>query len=56
MQNVRLNEVQAGIKIDGKNISNLGYVADTTIMAESEEELCCDSWGCKESDTTERLN
>ena len=56
MQKVRLNEVQAGIKIDGKNISNLGYVADTTIMAESEEELCCDSWGCKESDTTERLN
>ena len=39
MQNVRLNEVQAGIKIDGKNISNLRYVADTTIMAESEKEL-----------------
>ena len=39
IQNVKLNEAQAGVKIDGKNISNLRYVADTTIMADSEEEL-----------------
>ena len=39
MQNARLDEAQAGIKIVGRNINNLRYVADTTIMAESEEEL-----------------
>ena len=39
MQNVRLDEAQAGIKIAGRNISNLRYVDDTTLMAESEEEL-----------------
>ena len=39
MQNVRLNEAQPGTKIDRENISNLRYVADTTIMAESEKEL-----------------
>ena len=37
MQNARLDEAQAGIKIDGRNISNLRYVYDTTLMAESEE-------------------
>ena len=37
MQNARLDEAQAGIKIAGRNISNLRY--DTTLMAESEEEL-----------------
>ena len=39
MQNVRLNEAQAGIKIMGRNISNLRYADDTTLMTESEEEL-----------------
>ena len=35
----RLNEAQAGIKIVGRNINNLRYAKDTTLMAESEEEL-----------------
>ena len=39
MQNARLNEAQAEIKIAGRNINNLRYADDTTIMAESEEEL-----------------
>ena len=39
MQNVRLDEAQAGIKIAGWNISNLRYADDTTLMAESEVEL-----------------
>ena len=39
MWNAGLNEAQAGIKIAGRNIINLGYADDTTIMAESEEEL-----------------
>ena len=39
MQNARLDEEQAGIKIAGRNINNLRYADDTTIMAESEEEL-----------------
>ena len=39
MQNVSLDEVQAGIKIAGRNINNLRYADDTTLMAESEEEL-----------------
>ena len=39
MQNARLDEAQAGIKIDGRNISNLRYAYDTSLMAESEEEL-----------------
>ena len=39
MQNARLDEAQAGIKIVRRNISNLRYADDTTIMAESEEEL-----------------
>ena len=39
MQNSRLNEAQAGIKIAGRNINNLRYADDTTLMAESEEEL-----------------
>ena len=38
MWNARLDKAQAGIKTDGRNISNLRY-ADTTLMAESEEEL-----------------
>ena len=39
MQNAGLDEVQAGIKISGRNINNLRYADDTTIIAESEEEL-----------------
>ena len=39
MQNARLDEAQAGIKISGRNISDLRYADDTTFMAESEEEL-----------------
>ena len=39
MQNVRLDEAQAGIKIARRNINNLRYAYDTTLMAESEEEL-----------------
>ena len=38
MQNVGLGEAQAGIKIAGRNINNLRYADDTTLMAESEEE------------------
>ena len=39
MRNARLDEAQAGIKISGRNINNLRYVDDTTLMAESKEEL-----------------
>ena len=39
MLNAWLDEAQAGIKIAGRNINNLRYVDDTTLMAESEEEL-----------------
>ena len=39
MQNAGQDEAQAGIKIAGRNINNLSYTDDTTLMAESEEEL-----------------
>ena len=39
MRNARLDEAQAGIKIAGRNINNLRYEDDTTLMAESEQEL-----------------
>ena len=39
MRNIGLEEAQAGVKIAGRNISNLRYADDTTLMAESEEEL-----------------
>ena len=39
MRNAGLDEAQAGIKLAGRNISNLRYADDTTLMAESEEEL-----------------
>ena len=39
MRNAGLEEAQAGIKIDGRNINNLRHVADTTLMAAIEEEL-----------------
>ena len=41
MRNAGLEEAQAGINIAGKNINNLRYADDTTLMAESEEELKC---------------
>ena len=39
MRNARLDEAQAGIKIAGRNINNLRYADDTTLLVESEEEL-----------------
>ena len=39
IQNARLNEAQAGIKIAGRNINNLRYADNTTLMAENKEEL-----------------
>ena len=39
MQNAKLDEAQAGIKIAGRNINNLRYADDTTLLAEGEEEL-----------------
>ena len=39
MQNTRMDEAQAGIKIAGRNINNLRYADDTTLMAEIKEEL-----------------
>ena len=39
MRNAGLDEVQAGIEIAGRNVNNLRYTDDTTLMAESEEEL-----------------
>ena len=39
MQNAGLDEAQAGVKIAGRNVNNLRYADDTTLMAESEEEL-----------------
>ena len=39
MQNARLDESQAGVKIAGRNINNLKYTDDTTLMADSEKEL-----------------
>ena len=39
MRNTGLDEAQAGIKITGRNINNLRYTDDTTLMAENEEEL-----------------
>ena len=41
MRNAELEEAQAGIKIAGRNINNLRYADDTTLMAENEEELKC---------------
>ena len=39
MRNTELEEAQAGVKISGRNINNLRYADETTLMAESEEEL-----------------
>ena len=50
MWNARLDEAQAGIKIAGRNINNLRYADDITLMAESEEELKSLSMKVKESE------
>ena len=47
MRNAGLEEAQAGIKIARKNINNLWYADDTTLMAESEEELKASWWKWK---------
>ena len=47
MRNAGLEEAQAGIKIAGRNINNLRYADDTTLMAESEEELKISWWKWK---------
>ena len=52
MQNARLNEAQAGIKIAGRNINNLRYADDTTLMAESKE---LKSLLMKEKEESEKL-
>ena len=39
MRNIGLDEAQVGIKVDGRNINNLRYTGDTTLIAESEKEL-----------------
>ena len=44
MWNARLDEAQAGIKISGRNMNNLRYADETTLMAESEEELKRACW------------
>ena len=44
MRNARLDEAQTGLKIAGGNINNLRYADDTTLMAESEEELKASWW------------
>ena len=54
MRNAWLDESQAGIKIAGRNINNLRYVDDTTLMAESEEEL--KSLLMKVKEENEKLN
>ena len=45
MRNAGLDKLQAGIKIGGRNINNFRYADDTTLMAESEEELRASWWG-----------
>jgi len=54
MWNARLDEAQAGIKIIGKNINNLRYADDTTLMTESKEEL--KSLVMKVKEETEKLS
>ena len=51
MQNARLDEAQAGIKIAGRNINNLRYADDTTLMAEGKEELKSLLMKVKENET-----
>ena len=53
MRNAGLEEIQAGIKIAGRNINNLRYAGDTTLMAESKEQLKCLSM--KEKEESEKF-
>ena len=53
MRNAELEETQAGIKIAGRNINNLRYADDTTLIAESEEEL--ESFLMKVKEKTEKV-
>ena len=55
MRNARLDEVQAGINIAGRNINNLRYVDDTTLMAESEEEQKSLLWMWKVNVESEKV-
>ena len=55
MENARLDEAQAGIEISWKNINNLRYADDTTLMAESEEELKSPMMKVKEESGTAGL-
>ena len=56
MRNAQLDEAQTGIKISGRNINNLRYADDTTLMAESEEELKSLWMKVKEGSETSGLN
>ena len=56
MQNAQLDEAQAEITIAGRNINNLKYAEDTTLMAESEEELKSHLMKVKEESETSGLN
>ena len=56
MRNAGLEEAQAGIKITGRNINNLRYADDTTLMAESKEELNSLLMKLKEESEKVRLN
>ena len=56
MRNAGLEEAQAGIKIAGRNINNLRYVDDTTLMAESEEELSNRFWKVAESPAIDSIS
>ena len=56
MRNARLDEAQAGIKIAGRNINNLRYADDTTLMAVSEEELKSLLMKVKEESEKDGLN
>ena len=56
MRNARLDEAQAGIKTARRNINNLRYADDTTLMAESEEELKCFLMKVKEETEKVGLN
>ena len=55
MRNAGLEETQAGIKIAGRNINNLRYADDTTVMAESEEELKSRLMKVKEESERQRM-
>ena len=56
MRNIGLDEAQAGIKTAGRNINNLRYTDDTTLMAESEEELKSLLMKVKQESEKVRLN